>query len=136
MNSDKILRTEMNWQNESFNASDYLQRITEWETKTKSLCYAILLDNSVIGQISLSHIEESEGKARTGYWITSNQRGKGFATRAFLLILGIAKGKGLKYLQSTILKNNTASLKIWEKLGAQITSDEERYYPSIAVNPR
>ena len=65
-----------------------------------------------------------------GYAIASDQRGKGYGTILFKLLLKKANDLGIKEVLSTVEKNNEASKVIQEKCGGVLVHENEKrlYY--------
>ncbi|MBU2702947.1 RimJ/RimL family protein N-acetyltransferase [Sporomusaceae bacterium BoRhaA] len=62
--------------------------------------FAIVLGEKAIGTISLSHQNTINHTARIGYWLGSAYWNKGYASKAFQLILDQAKKREINmYLQ-------------------------------------
>ena len=72
----------------------------------------------LVGTISLSKQNKKEKQANVGYEIFNEFRGKGFASKAFQLMIKIAFSKGFLILKSKILKENRISINIWKNSGA------------------
>ena len=72
----------------------------------------------LVGTISLSKQNKKEKQANVGYEIFNKFRGKGFASKAFQLMIKIASSKGFLILKSKILKENRISINIWKNSGA------------------
>ncbi len=121
-NSDKISEQEFSETN------------NKWIAEKQADMYAIVLENKAIGIISLSHQDTINHTARIGYWIGSAYWNKGYTSQAFRLMLDQTKRKGIKYISSTIEKENIASIKIWDKFGAQIESKDDKCLCTIDVS--
>ena len=124
--SDEILRNELGLEDKVFSAEEEYKFVTDWCKKTNSEQYAIRYGNEFAGMISLSHIDEKLRTARIGYWIGSKFRNKGICSEAFRLILDVAKDKGIAEVRSDIVKDNSYSLKVWEKYCPEIVEKTEK----------
>jgi RimJ/RimL family protein N-acetyltransferase len=71
--------------------------------------------------------------ANIGYWIGSEFRNYGYTKSAFSQMLKIAEEMGIIKVSCKILKGNSASLNIWKKYHAEISEDENAYYPVIKL---
>jgi ribosomal-protein-alanine N-acetyltransferase len=120
LNHDVMLRNELGFpETEQMQSPDEFLRTTlEWQQRTRSRSYAILLNDKAIGLISLSHMDGTT--ARIGYWLSSSYWNKGCMTQAFSMLLEQAVKSGFKTVKATIDPKNIASIKIWEKWGASI----------------
>lgn len=96
----------------------FLKTTLEWQRRTHSRSYAILLDDKAIGLISLSHMDGTT--ARIGYWLSSSYWNKGYTTQAFSTALEQASKLGVKTIKATIDPKNIASIKIWKNKGASM----------------
>lgn len=97
--------------------NELFEDIAKWQTDNKASSYAIRLENKSIGLISLSHQKNTH--AQVGYWLTSSEWDKGYATDAFVQIIEIAKRRGFTKLLASIDPSNIASKRIWDNLGAR-----------------
>lgn len=88
----------------------------EWQRSRQAVTYCIWTDHPV-GTISLSH-RTAERQARIGYWLASQEWGKGIGTQAFAQVLEIARQEGIRQVSATVARNNTASLRLWQRYGA------------------
>lgn len=112
--------------------TEYLKGCRKWESKKDGKCFAVVNDNKAIGSISFAYKDEKT--ASIGYWIKSNEWGKGFCTQAFKEILLIAKREEYTYVTASILKRNIISKRIWENYNATFLEDIDRYYPTIELS--
>ncbi|MCU0489271.1 MAG: GNAT family N-acetyltransferase [Anaerolineales bacterium] len=97
---------------------EFRQTSQDWARKNCAMVYAIL-SGEPLGTISLSHIT-ADGKARIGYWISSEFWSRGVGSRAFQKILENAKVQDVKEVSASIEEHNQASLKIWRRFGAEL----------------
>lgn len=105
----------------------------EWAVKHNAQLYAIIKDNIAIGSISLAHIDYETQTASTGYWLSSAEWNKGYATEAFKLIIIEAKRLNLQYLTSKIKKDNAISLKIWKKYNPEFQDLGDKWQLTIKI---
>jgi len=77
--------------------------------------FAIEADGRIVGNISL--FEHREHTASIGIEIFPDERRKGFAAEAMTLLCKRASGLGYEIIVDEIRADNTASLKLHEKLG-------------------
>lgn len=106
----------------------------KWIAKNHADMFAIVLGEKAIGTISLSHQNTINHTARIGYWLGSTYWNKGYASKAFQLIVDQAKKREIEYVSSTIRKENIASIKIWDKYGAQIEYKDDKYLCTINIS--
>ena len=77
--------------------------------------FAVLNDKEIVGTISL--YEHSKSVASIGVEIFEPHRRKGYAYEANLLLQEYAKQIGYKVIQNQVRTDNTASIRLNEKLG-------------------
>jgi ribosomal-protein-alanine N-acetyltransferase len=106
---------------------NFMETNKKWATERCADLFAIVHEKKAIGMISLSHQEIVNHTARIGYWLGSRYWNKGYASKAFQLILELAKRKGLKHVSSAVREDNIVSRKIWEKYGAQSVLEDDKY---------
>lgn len=76
-------------------------------------------DNRIIGMIDLRHTlnEFLKDLGNCGYSVRPSERRKGYATEMLCKLIGEARAAGMKDLQISVEKENTASRKVIEKNG-------------------
>jgi RimJ/RimL family protein N-acetyltransferase len=79
----------------------------------------ILFENQVAGNIVSW---EQDGQREVGYWLGREFWGKGIATRALEEFLGIVKTRPLV---AHVAKHNIGSLRVLQKCGFQISSEDK-----------
>jgi RimJ/RimL family protein N-acetyltransferase len=92
----------------------------------------ILADQTVItktvlfeGQVAGNVVSfEREGEREVGYWIGRDHWGKGIATRALSLFLGLDETRPL---YAHVAKHNVASVRVLEKCGFRITGEDKDF---------
>jgi len=120
--TDVVLCRELGAPTEdTLSSTDVLDGIDQWCNKTNSISMAIILHDTAIGMISLSHVNEGERSARIGYWLSSLYWRRGYVSEAFALTLLLALRMKLAKISSNILKKNIASLRIWARYGATVS---------------
>lgn len=127
--NDSILRKDLGFgENDKPLADDVLKDLEKWCRSKNAVTYAVILNNrTVVGTVSLSHINSEEKSARIGYWIGSRYRSQGYCSRAFKLVVNEAVERGIAKLITTIAEDNTHSLRIWNKLdGYAVGKDKDR----------
>ena len=77
--------------------------------------FAVLRDDAIVGQVSLSELSRSVVSA--GVEITGAQRGKGFASEALSRLLKYASDRKYRLVLDQVRTDNPASIKLHEKLG-------------------
>lgn len=77
-------------------------------------------DDRVIGTCTISHIDRSNGRAELGYALGRAHWGKGLMREALDVLVDFAFGElGLRRLEADVDPDNTASVKMLERLGFQ-----------------
>ncbi len=127
VNGDEILRIELGMKDTNITSDNMYETVIQWMNKTNSISYCIMLNDSAIGMISISHINEERNSARCGYWLASKNRGRGYTTEAFKLILDEAGAMGISELRSTIEVGNKASLAIWKRYAPTLIDKVTNY---------
>lgn len=75
-------------------------------------------DTAVLGGASLYDHERTQARARIGYWLAGDARGRGVATHAVRLLAGWAFAElGLARLEITCAPDNLASQRVAERCG-------------------
>jgi len=78
------------------------------------------LGGETVGGLNLNGIDERNGTFSIGIQIYREHRGKGYGTAAMGILLGYAFfERRLHKLNNSVLEGNTASLRMFEKLGAK-----------------
>jgi RimJ/RimL family protein N-acetyltransferase len=132
LNNDGALRAELGTA-EVVAIEGFLQRLRVWMEEHRGTTYAIVLDRSPIGTISISQAGMGEGTVRIGYWLASEYWNKGFGTEAFKQMLDVARGKGATTAIATIPKTSLASYKIWQKAGAMFEEGPEQFFARLEL---
>jgi RimJ/RimL family protein N-acetyltransferase len=118
LNQDSALRHWLGMENAPAMAPEEFRRIAVTWQKEKHARTFIIYAQEAIGSISVSHIREN-GTARIGYWIASKAWNQGVGTAAFALALEQARQLGIHQVSANIQAENFASLRIWQKWGAE-----------------
>ena len=95
------------------------KEIRKKEDGDKTLAFCITLKNNgeVIGVIDLYDISNKNKRAKIGYWIGKEHRGKGFASEAVKAVLNIGfKKMKLNKISAETLKDNYGSNKLLKRL--------------------
>jgi ribosomal-protein-alanine N-acetyltransferase len=136
MCKDIVLRSEFEIKdNDMPTGTDFSEKLKRWCDRNNSISMSIINENDqAIGLISLRHIFRNDRNAKIGYWLGSSYRKKGYTSQAFGLVIDLAHKLQLSCVSSTVLKNNVASQKIWEKYGAtKREKDESKFIFSISL---
>ena len=135
LNNDNRLAKYLGSNNSAkISEQEFLETNKKWIVQNHADMFAIVLGEKAIGTISLSHQNTINHTARIGYWLGSAYWNKGYASKAFQLILDQAKKREIEYVSSTIRKENIASIKIWDKYGAQIEYKDDKYLCTINIS--
>lgn len=118
LNKDGVLRHWLGMENApEITREDFRQTAEEWQKEKRAQTY-IIYAQEAIGSISISHISE-DGTARIGYWLASKAWNQGIGTEAFALALEKARQLGIHKVRSEIQADNIASLRMWQRWGAE-----------------
>jgi len=123
LNTDRGLPQEYILPQEAPNetAESVLTTAESWCRERNAKSFMIVLENgTVVGAISLSHIDYGSHSARVGYFVTSLLQGRGLGTEALVKLLSIAHELRLRMISASIATDNNASRRIWEKSGASV----------------
>jgi len=119
---DSILRSDLGILSaDRPTGTDFMRKLNEWSQPRRATTFAILVHNTAIGTISLSHRSQDGLVASIGYWVGSNYRRHGYCKRAFAAVCARAESEGIISVSATIAFDNTASRRIWEQQGAIAT---------------
>ncbi len=131
---DHHLREELGFPDSSdVTAERIASDILNWQRRKSAICYGVFLNSRITGMISLSHYNAKSKTARAGYWIETEFRRKGVATKAFERVVKIAQERGITLLSAKIDKTNYASIAIWEKYEAKKTEISSNQY-LVSIN--
>lgn len=79
------------------------------------LCYALLVNDELVGVIGLSFAQGEDPVL--GYWLGEPHWGNGYASEAGRAVVAAARTAGIAALASRALSHNTRSLHVLGKLG-------------------
>ncbi len=134
LNHDACLTAALGTNNPAkISKQDFIGINKKWSFEKCADLFAIVLEEKAIGMIALSHQDVVSHTARIGYWLGSGYWNRGYTTKAFQLILDLAKRKNLQYVRSTVKKDDIASRKIWARYGAQSVLEEHKYSFAIEL---
>lgn len=94
--------------------------------------FAVLADGAVVGGAGVNWIDRGDAVGDVGYWLRSGARGRGYTTRAVLMLSAWAFELGCERLQIRADTENEASMRVAERAGFQL----EGVLRSIRYNPR
>ena len=95
----------------------------------KALPFALTYDGAMVGQVTVSGITWGSARwAQVGYWIAKSHAGKGIMPIAVALACDhCLDTMGLHRIEIAIRPENTASLRVVEKLGFAAIGSAPRY---------
>ena len=118
LNDDVVLRANLGIRTDDrANADGVIRDVGEWCRSRKGVSYAVLAGDVTVGMMSLSRINPESGTGRIGYWVGSDYRQRGYCARAFELVLQEARRRGLHTVSASVVNDNTASRRVWERAG-------------------
>lgn len=100
---------------------NWTKEILELWEKDKLYTFHVLdaSTNQFVGAVAISHVDRSYQMANMAYWVRASRAGEGIATIAANLVARYSFEKlGLHRIEIVVSKENAASLRIAEKLGA------------------
>lgn len=91
--------------------------------------FVLIVDGRIVGQLTVSSIQYGAVSSATlGYWVASEYAGRGIAPTAVALATDHCFGElGLHRMEICIRPENTASLRVVEKLGFRYEGRRIRY---------
>ncbi|QYM75341.1 GNAT family N-acetyltransferase [Leucobacter luti] len=91
--------------------------------------FVVLFDNTVVGQLSISELSGGAlQSSQIGYWISEHVAGRGIAPTAVALAMDyVFTVLGLHRVEICIRPENTASLRVVEKLGMRSEGRRNAY---------
>lgn len=94
-----------------------------------ALPFVLLIDGVLVGQLNVSAIQRgSVSSATIGYWIAKSAAGQGAMTRAVAMVTDFCfVNYGLHRIEICIRPENSASMRIVEKLGFRFEGLRRRY---------
>ena len=104
-------------------AERWITQVAEQTATGEMLTWAITVEDSVVGCVSLMNIAGDE--AELGYWVGVPFWGRGIATRAAGSVVACAfEQLGLKRIHARVLSRNKASARVLLRLGFIRTGNE------------
>jgi RimJ/RimL family protein N-acetyltransferase len=94
--------------------------------------FAVLGEGAVVGGAGVNWIDRGDAVGDIGYWLRRDARGRGYTTRAVLLLARWAFDLGCERLQIRADTENEASVRVAERAGFRF----EGILRSIRFNPR
>ncbi|OAN44897.1 GNAT family N-acetyltransferase [Magnetospirillum moscoviense] len=111
-----ILNTDMGGASTGQQALDYA---IQWCHQHKAVNYVVLLDgDKVVGNISLSHIDQDARTARCGWIVAKAYQELGIEDAAVDAIIAIAIRQGITVLGSKCRKDDQDGQEFWRRRGA------------------
>lgn len=103
--------------------------LTQEAREGRQLPFAVEYDGEFVGQLTVSNIVRGSAQfASVGYWIDERYAGRGIITRAVALAIDHCFGPvGLHRVEVAIRPENSASLRVVEKLGIPRVGFAPRY---------
>lgn len=134
LNNDDLLAAQLGSNNAvKLSEREFLTTLQQWRFEKQTEIFAIVLEETAVGTISLSHQNLIEGTAQIGYWIGSEHWGKGYAGQAFQLVLEQARTRGIKQVSSTIRMENIASKRIWDKYDVRVRCNGDTCFYTLDI---
>lgn len=107
----------------------YVRALNRQAARGEALPFAVEYAGELAGQLTVSSVvRASMGSASVGYWVGREFAGRGIAPNAVALVVDHCLGPvGLHRVEVCIRPENTASLRVVEKLGLREEGLRERY---------
>jgi RimJ/RimL family protein N-acetyltransferase len=107
------------------------QAAAMWRDRSGS-SFAVLVETGVVGGAGITWLDRDNGVGDIGYWMRSEARGRGYTTRAVLVLARWAFAIGCARLQLRADSENVASIRVAERAGFH----REGVMRSARFNPR
>lgn len=113
-------------------ALDFLKSAeAEWEKPIHDFYeFAVCLDNSHIGTVSLYLDEDDKNVGELGWILAPEFHGRGYIPEAAARLVEFGRELGLKRMIAHCDTRNVASRRVMEKLGMSLVSESPREYPN------
>ncbi len=113
-------------------ATSYPALAAQWRRQARagrSLPFALTYDGDFVGQVTVTGITWGSARwAQIGYWVDQRVAGRGVVPTAVAMVADHLFGPvGLHRLEVAIRPENTASLRVVEKLGFRREGEAARY---------
>lgn len=96
----------------------FIERSLKDYAEGKSLTCAMLHDGAVVGNVSLNSINHTLKRTEIGYWLCSDQQGKGIVTRSVAKLIDLAFDEfEMRKAQISAATENRPSRRVAERLG-------------------
>lgn len=90
--------------------------------------YGVFLDGRLAGQVNVMNVVHGAfNSAHLGYWVSQRVAGRGVMPTAVALLADHAFAAGLHRLEANIRPENTASIRVVQKVGFQPEGRRRRY---------
>ena len=101
----------------------YVARCSRNWSLMREFCFAVVqrTESLFVGEVAIDDIDPASGSANLSYWITKSARGQGYAPTAAAAAARFAFcDLGLRELRLLVDRDNAASLRVINKLGARL----------------
>ncbi|MFG3613361.1 GNAT family N-acetyltransferase [Rummeliibacillus stabekisii] len=93
----------------------------QWTTSHHPICrFVAIQENTVIGWIAISNVSNRsvyKGVGEVSVYVSTQAKTRGIGTALFLKLIEESEKQGFWTLQSSIFKENTASIQLHKKMG-------------------
>ena len=109
--------------------AQYVRQLRRQARQDQGYAFAVLLRGELVGQLTIAGVARgSVHSAHIGYWISEHVAGRGLMPRAVALVIDYAFTElGLHRLEINVRPENTASLRVPQKLGLREEGLRQRY---------
>lgn len=106
----------------------YLRQERRWWRQQRSFPMVIEVDGRIVGRVSIGRVEwGAECGGSIGYWIREDHAGRGIVPTAVALVVEFAFERGLHRLEIAVRPENSASVRVAQKLGFREEGTRQRY---------
>jgi RimJ/RimL family protein N-acetyltransferase len=97
-----------------------IERIQNLEKLNTGIGFGLWRQDQLLGHFGIHNMSETHQKAQVGYWMASNQAGKGYASKALRALVDFGfKTFNLQRVEATTATTNHASIRLLERTGFQ-----------------
>jgi RimJ/RimL family protein N-acetyltransferase len=103
--------------------------LPEWRARGRIVPYTIVDTESgrILGGAQLHHLDPTRDAIEVGYWLLTDARGRGVATRAVITLVDWAFANGFFRVEAVVRLGNTASERVLERAGFTREGVKRRY---------
>jgi RimJ/RimL family protein N-acetyltransferase len=127
---DGRVATEMGWTDQ--HVADYRQFMRRHRSLVRQLGHLAICDGTdqrVLGEVSLTDLDEGGGTAELGLWLGPQGRGRGLSTEAFRLAFAVYHDAGVPVIRCGTGAHNLAVQRVLPRVGATVVGNRPQRRP-------